>query len=265
MFGEVERVKERRRQRLEKIRIQARDSMSPYVNDWKDPLDENPGGHGSSYPPAGDGTNRMPTLPVQEKLGIQTFFSLLLIGASYLLFQSGVALPAAWKESAREVMTRDFNFSGVADWYEARFGSFPSVLPVFTPKKTAVPASTANETQVWKLPESWKAADAFDPLTGRITFSIGEDAMVRNSGETGWVSYVGEKPGYGLMVAVRYPKGREIWYGNLEKAEVQENDVVYGGDLLGKAKETSSTAHQVILSVKEKETFVNPLDVIRVD
>ncbi|MCK9909409.1 M23 family metallopeptidase, partial [Microbacteriaceae bacterium K1510] len=149
-----------------------------------------------------------------------------------LLFQSGVAIPVSWKESAREVMTRDFNFSGVANWYEARFGSLPTVLPVFSPKKSAVPATAKTDSQAWKLPAAWKAAESFDPVTGRMVFETGGDANIRSSGKTGWVTYVGERQGYGLMVAVRFPKGREVWYGNLENAAVEQNDVLYYGDLI---------------------------------
>jgi stage IV sporulation protein FA len=120
MFNEVDRVKERRRERLERIRLQSRDSFSPFVDDWKDPIETNQDPYGFS-PRDND---PMYDRPSNEKWGIQIFASVLLVGMAYLLFQTSL-IPATWKDSAREVMTRDFNFSGVADWYEARFGSQP--------------------------------------------------------------------------------------------------------------------------------------------
>lgn len=42
MFDELDRVKERRRERVERIRVQPRDSFSPFVEEWKDPIGVHP-------------------------------------------------------------------------------------------------------------------------------------------------------------------------------------------------------------------------------
>lgn len=261
MFEEVERVKERRRERLERIRTQARDSLAPYVNDWKD---DELFASSSATSPLRHNSELLPTLPPQEKLGIQTFFSLLLIGIGYLIFQSGVSLPVSWKEGAREVMTRDFNFEAAADWYQARFGTIPSVLPALSEKKSAVPVTGENQP-IWQFPDNWRIIKSFDPASPRVVMDMGEDGEIVHTGGTGWVTFVGEKPGLGLTVTVRFPKANELWFGNLQEAFVKENDVLYEGDAIGLAKASGQASHHVIVAWKEKEKFVNPLEVMALD
>jgi stage IV sporulation protein FA len=261
MFEEVERVKERRRERLERIRTQARDSLAPYVNDWKD---DDLFASGSSAPSLRHDQELLPSLPPQEKWGIQTFFSLLLIGCAYLIFQSGISLPLSWKAAAREVMTRDFNFAGAADWYEARFGRMPSVLPALSMKKPAVPAAAENQP-LWRFPDNWKVVKSFDPASPRVVMDMGEEGKIVHTGGTGWVTFVGEKPGMGLTVTVRFPQARELWIGNLEESFVEQNEVLYKGAEIGSAKPSGQSSHHVIVAWKEKEKFVNPLEVIALD
>lgn len=255
MFDEVERVKERRRERLERIRLQSRDSFSPFVDDWKDPIhtDIDP----FPFPLREDDSSHTP--PTHEKWGVQILVSLLLIGMAYVLFQTSL-IPTAWTNSAREVMTRDFNFSGVASWYEARFGSLPTLLPSLSDSKS-VPASSGSSAPSWKLPATWKVVKPYEPTSAKVVLQTGmQDAVV--IGETGWVTFVGEKPGYGTTVIVRLTKDREVWIGNLENIKVTKDEVLEPGQAIGIARSVNDTSRYLYLGVKSKEQFVNPLDVI---
>jgi stage IV sporulation protein FA len=259
MFNEVERVRARRRARLERIRTQTRDGMPPYLNDLVDPVEDRytPG----TLPFAGlMEEEKPPSIPPQEKLGIQVFLSLLLIGSCWLLFQSGIAAPASWKEGVREVMTRDFNFAGVAAWYEARFGRLPSVLPVLSTQK-AVPAQSGISQKPWHLPRSWKVVKPFDPTLGKLVLDVGAKGQVVN-GETGWVAEVGEKEGFGLTVVVRLAEQREVWFGNLEAVAVSKNDWIRQGDVVGVAKAANENQRLLYLAMIDKNRATDPLEVI---
>lgn len=264
MFNEVDRVKERRRERIERIRMHPRDGMPPYVHDLDDPIEESyrPGlfakGGGSDE---GDSSTRMPP---QDRLGLQTFGSLLLIGVAYLMFQSTIALPTGWKEMAKEVMTRDYNFESVAGWYQSSFGRLPTVLPAFAGKENAVPAQTSVQGQKWTAPAEWKVVKPFDAANGRAIVAVGPDGKVLNA-EQGWVTFIGEKPGLGMTVVIQYAGQREVWFSNLEQTSVALNDWVYPGSTLGIAKGTANQERQFVLLVKEGEKFINPLDVIPID
>ncbi|MGG1664204.1 peptidoglycan DD-metalloendopeptidase family protein [Brevibacillus sp. NRS-1366] len=256
MFGEVDRVKERRRERLERIRTQSRDSFSPFVDDWKDPIETTPDPFGFS-PTEDDSMNQRPS---HEKWGLQILASLLLVGMAYLMFQTTM-IPATWKNQAREVMTRDFNFSGVADWYEARFGALPTLLPSLT-GPNAVPATGTNKNiAVWKLPATWQVVKAFEPNSPKVVLDTGIADSV-TIGEMGWVTFVGEKEGYGTTVIVRLTQGREVWLGNLDGVMVAKDDVLQPGQEVGMARAVNNTSRHLYFGVKTDEKFVNPLDVI---
>lgn len=273
MFEEVERVKERRRERMEKLRTQTRDSLPPFYQEIHDPI-ENP------FLPSGYVTDRYvtehtdkdlgtksssppPSRP-QQIFGMQVFFSVLLIGFAYLLFHSSLPLPSSWREMGQEVMSRDFNFDEVAAWYEARFGQIPTGLPVLTPHKPSVPATTSSQVQPWKLPKDWKVVKQYNPNSARIIIDVGETGQVLNT-ETGIVSYVGEKPGYNQTVIVQLAGGREVWYGNLETNRVQVNDYLKPGDLIGVAKKFSPTSRYLYMGMKKQDAFIDPMDVISLD
>ncbi|MDT3414374.1 stage IV sporulation protein FA [Brevibacillus aydinogluensis] len=255
MFDEVDRVKERRRARMERIRSQSRDSLAPFVDDWKDPIDPDD----ALFPYASPRNSTMPQLPDREQWGIRIFASALLVGLAYLIFQTSV-VPLDWKHSAREVMTRDFNFAGVADWYEARFGALPTLLPSLSGKK-AVPVDGHSTQTVWKWPASWKVVKPFDHASGKVVLSTGTDGAV-TMGEAGWVTFVGEKPGFGTTVVVRLAQGREMWFGNLEKIQVAVNDFLQPGQVVGIPRAVNETARYLYLGARAQEQAIDPLDVI---
>lgn len=253
MFDEVERVKERRRERLERIRLQPRDSYTPFVDEWKDPIDPD-----EEWVSLSRGDRFPNQHPSHEKWGLQILVSILLVGVAYVVFQTSL-IPATWKDSAREVMTRDFNFSGVADWYEARFGSLPTLLPSIP--EPHVPVSTKQEAPVWKLPSSWKVVKMYEPTSGKLVLATGSAEQV-TIGETGWVTFVGEKPGFHTTVVVRLTGEREIWFGNLDGVNVTKDEVLQAGHAIGTARAANEKTRHLYLAVRSGEQFVNPLDVI---
>ncbi len=262
MFEEVERVKERRRERMEKLRTQTRDSLPPFYQEIHDPI-ENPFIPSDYSPLPLKEQNPPTTLRPQQVLGIQVFFSLILAGFAYLLFHSSLPFPASWRETGQEVMNRDFNFEAVAAWYESRFGS--TGFPVLTQHKTSsVPAASSARVKPWVMPKDWKVVKRYDPASAKMVVDVGETGQILNV-ETGIVTFVGEKNGYGQTVIVQLAGGREVWYGNMEAAHVQVNDYVKQGDLIGVARKFSPSVRYLYLSMKKKDAFVDPLDVIAID
>lgn len=54
--------------------------------------------------------------------------------------------------------------------------------------------------------------------------------------ETGMVTFVGEKEGYGNTIIIEQVDGVSLWYGNLDKENVKLYDYVEKGSLLGEVK-----------------------------
>jgi len=263
MFDEVERVRERRRERMQKILLQNRDAMPPYQDELHDPL-QDPFTR-SRYFSREHNEETPPHFPSQDILKIQTFVSILLVGVAYIMFQTSVGVPAAWREEVKLVLTRDFNFEGVAQWYEQKLGTSPTVLPVLTTKKGQIaPASTT--VQQWTLPSYWKVARPFDDKHTRVVLESAETGDVTNS-ELGWVTSIGEKEGFGQTVVIRYAGGREAWYGNLGEVRVAVNDFVKPGELIGvgKSNQSNQSNRQVIIAIKEQDKFIDPMDVITLE
>ncbi|USG64128.1 M23 family metallopeptidase [Brevibacillus ruminantium] len=256
MFEEVNRVKERRRERMDRLRTQPRDSFAPFVDDWKDPIDDDL----DVFPLSSQANReRMSPSPPQEKWSMQIAASLLLIGLAYLLFQSSL-LPSSWQIQAREVMTRDFNFSGAANWYTARFGSLPTLLPSMT-GSNAVPAATPKVANAWKWPTAWRVVKPFDPQNTKVVLSTeGEGAVVM--GEPGWVTYIGDKPGYGKTVVVRLTKGRELWFGNMDQVKVTVDEFLAQGQVIGVPRLFQENSRHLYLGMFVQEKPDNPLEVI---
>ncbi len=262
MFQKVDRVKERRRAKMERIRMQVRDSMPPFMHDLVDPVESR--FTASSFPFSRESEEeQFPAMPPQEKVGIQIFLSLVLIGAFWLMFQTGVAVPASWKQAVREVMTRDFNFAGVSAWYQERFGQVPTVLPVLTTNK-AVPVQGTAADRPWQGLDTWKVVKPFDPDSTKMVLDIGANGQIRN-GETGWVTFVGEQPEYGLTVVVRLAGDREVWYGNLAAVAVEKDDMLKQGETLGVAASSLEGKRILYLGMKENQQFIDPLEVIPLD
>ncbi|WP_126427939.1 M23 family metallopeptidase [Brevibacillus marinus] len=260
MFDEVERVRERRRERVEQIRMQARDSLPPYIYELNDPFEDS---YTTVEQILGRRHDRYGEGPrTRAVLGLQVMGALLLIGAAYLLFQTSLPFPSPWKETAREIMTRDFNFAGVATWYESRFGHTPSVLPVLTPKQSPDPAFA--DQSAWQFPQGWRLVKPYDPASAKLVIDVGEDGRVVN-GETGWVTFVGEKAGFGTTIVVRLASQREAWYGNLEAVNVSVNDWVNPGDQLGRARTFTGSSRYLYLALRQNDQFVDPLDVITLE
>jgi len=262
MFEEVERVRERRRERMERIRAQMRESMPPYANDWTKPYEDEDWTGGNPFAAWRDPEPSSP-LPPQTRLKWQVAGSLLLVGGAYLLFQTNHALPASWKAGAQEVLSRDFNFAGAAAWYQERFGRLPSILPAFSPRQ-AVPVQGQAEHKVWRIPADWRVVQPFDPAHPRMVVAVAADSPVL-AGETGWVAYVGDKPDFGLTVVVRLSGGREIWYGHLASTTLAANDWIQKGDAVGEARKGSHGEPLLYLAMREREQFINPLDVIKLE
>ncbi|CCF16927.1 MULTISPECIES: M23 family metallopeptidase [Brevibacillus] len=264
MFHERERVKERRQERKEQLLLQSRDSMPPHIDELHDPIKRVliP----DQYVKNTDFSNETPpSKPVGFQLKRQIYLSLAVIGVAYVLLKSPFGVPNTWRDLSREVMTRDFNFEGVAVWYEQVTGHSSSALPVLFNKKEkeSVPAN-AYQLSKWSLPKEWKIAKEYDTKSAKIVVDLGDKGEVVNM-DTGWVTFVGEKPGYGTTVVMQYTNDREIWYGNLEKVNVSVNDWVNKKDTVGVAKpfvDQVVNTRYLFMAMKQNGRFTNPLDVI---
>ncbi|OYD08249.1 M23 family metallopeptidase [Paludifilum halophilum] len=186
---------------------------------------------------------------------VQAFFAFFLLTGTYLVFQSQVPAGKQVQAFITEVMERDYNFRGVAQWYQENIDGSPAILPTFREKN-----EQEKSEQRWIAPVKGELTGSFKKEDRGVTLRTSEQAPVVSAAE-GWVVEAGRKEGLGLTVVVRHTDGRETWYGWLKEIRVKEKDWVKPEQLLG---ETGGRDGEPLLffALKRGDQFVDPTKVI---
>lgn len=193
----------------------------------------------------------------RTKLSVQTLIAAVLLMATYVLFQSPAPAARQAQSFVTEVMERDFNFAGVAKWYEANVGGLPAIIPAFKDdrQKDADPGPTE-----WFLPAEGKIAENY---TADHPYVIIESSGPQvTAAAAGLVSFAGDEEGWGRCVIIQHAGDYETWYGFLENIDVDHADWIQPEQVLGKLGESDK---RMKFGVKQGGQFVNPLDVIQID
>lgn len=196
----------------------------------------------------------------RAKFAIQTVLSLLLLALTYVIFQADTIIARQSQELITEVMERDYNFQGVAEWYEAHLGGIPAIIPTFSNKNDPHKESSPRPS-VWLSPVQGQVVEHFKEDRPYMTFNGSDDGQVTASTD-GLISFVGEKEGWGNCVIVQHAGDTETWYGPVSSVQVELSDWVNAQDPLG---EITHIEGKVQFGVKRGGKFVDPLDVITVD
>lgn len=258
MQGWSQGVRKRREEKLRAIRGETRRSVSPHQV-WGEPVwkkekqaDEPPWNRPGSW------MNESKKRKWASRLLLQTFVAFALLTGVYLVYQSEFPAGQEAQGWIAEVMERDFNFEGVALWYQEHLGGSASILPVFQEKS---PTDHDNADKIeWVVPTSGKVQRPFQEGERGIVIQTDEDAPVVAAAE-GWVIRAGTVEGLGNTVVVRHADGRETWYGWLKKVQVEEKDWVKPRQLLGEAG-VRENEPQLFFAMKRGDDFVDPADVI---
>jgi Rod binding domain-containing protein len=105
----------------------------------------------------------------------------------------------------------------------------------------------------------------FHPIDKVIKFHTGLDIAVPkgsrvNAAATGTVVFAGPKGGYGNLVVIRHPDGKETRYGHLEKLMVSEGENVTSGQQIALSGSTGkSTGPHLHFEIRENGKALNPL------
>jgi stage IV sporulation protein FA len=245
--------KRRRRERIRLIREGAVSSgtFSPDLPEvWKmtevmGPAEPLPWNRISS-PSASPGRARL----IKQGLGAAALFAI-----TFLVFQSSSPAIQPVESFTREVMTRDFNFAGTAEWAKRVMGESPSILPAFRPQTGSRISATG-----WTLPAKGRIALPFDNKRKGVVIRTKAGGPVTAAAE-GWVVFSGTREGLGHTVIIRHAGGLETWYGWLKAPSVRTKDWVKPGQKLGEPQETGGQS-LLYFAVKKNGRFVDPASVI---
>lgn len=196
----------------------------------------------------------------RSRLVVQTVIALLLFGFTYVVFQADTSLARQAQAFITDVMERDFNFQGVADWYEANLGGMPAIIPAFSKNNNTADKSSLRPAN-WTLPVQGQVVQRYSEDHPYVTLNGSGERQVTASAE-GLVSFVGEKEGWGQCVILQHAGDMETWYGSLSDVQVELSDWVQPEELLGQLSDAEGT---VQFGVKQGGQFVDPFDVIKVE
>ncbi|PTX59400.1 stage IV sporulation protein FA [Melghirimyces profundicolus] len=196
----------------------------------------------------------------ESRLLIQVFLSFFLLTGTYLVFQTQTPSARVAQAFIAEVMERDYNFEGVARWYERNIGSAPAFLPAFEGKNSP---SGDRKPVAWVAPLKGEVVRPYREGEKGVVIRATSNAPVVSAAE-GWVVEAGPEKGLGQTVVIRHADGQESWYGWLGKIRVKEKDWVKARELLGEVGGRDGEP-LLFFALKQGGEFVDPTGVVPIE
>jgi stage IV sporulation protein FA len=190
---------------------------------------------------------------------------LIILGCCWAFLQWNHPLAERARTNLETVVQQPVNWNVLTDWY----GKYVDSTPVLAPD-----TATQNHKNVRQV--SGTLVSFQSPMSGEVWFPFSEaregvvvrsdsDGTVRSVAD-GRVVHVGAMTGIGQTVILQHTDGVQSWYGLLEKTELEKNDWVTSGEVVGQGS-TDFSGHGsfVFLAVKEGERFFDPADVMEIE
>lgn len=143
---------------------------------------------------------------------------------------------------------------------------------VYSPNLVTAASPISSSSVSFQMPALGRISSTFGtrfhPIDKKVKFHGGLDVAIPtgtrvNSAADGVVSFAGKKGGYGNLVIVQHPDGRETRYGHLDKILVATGDSVSGGQEIAKSGSTGkSTGPHLHFEIRENGQVVNPLKIL---
>jgi len=153
-------------------------------------------------------------------------------------------------------MEKEFQFAAVSSWYEKAFGKPLSILPLDDKKQGE------TITSDYAVPASGHVLQSFKKTGHGIIVETGSKSVVEAMSE-GFVSFIGQKQGFGKTVVIQHADGTEAWYGNLDKVDVNLYDFVDKKKKVGSVSSLDDGKKGTYsFAIKKGEKFIDPSKVI---
>lgn len=143
---------------------------------------------------------------------------------------------------------------------------------VYSPSPVSASSPLSPKAVSFQMPTNGRISSSFGnrfhPIDKRVKFHGGLDIAVPtgtrvNSAADGVVAFAGQKGGYGNLVIIQHPDGRETRYGHLQKILVSEGDPVSAGQEIAKSGSTGkSTGPHLHFEIRENGQVVNPMKIL---
>lgn len=192
--------------------------------------------------------SRLAVFMMKGMLSVSLFFIVAIIMESN---QPLFITPKTWTSNA---LTNDFPFARVHAWYTDTFGS-----PLgFTPKEPV-----GRDVEIHQLPVSGDVTEPFQSNGTGIYISPHNSEDIQ-AWESGIVTFVGKKKGLHQTIMIQHVDGSKTTYGNVSSTDVHIYQHVQQHETIGSFDFSEGDA-PVFFSLEQDQTFVDPIQVIKVD
>lgn len=150
-------------------------------------------------------------------------------------------------------------------------GEKPIMMSNTSPASSANPVSSTNAVS-FQMPVSGRVSSGFGtrfhPVDHKTKFHAGMDIAVAKgtpvgAAADGEIAFAGWKGGYGNLVIIRHPDGRESRYGHLDKINVAVGERVSAGQNIANSGSTGkSTGPHLHFEIREDGVAVDPRKVL---
>ncbi|HEY2491857.1 MAG TPA: M23 family metallopeptidase [Paenibacillus sp.] len=192
--------------------------------------------------------------------------SSLLFGMIWGVFriQQSWALPI--RHYISQSLNREMNFQAAEAWYVAHFGEAPSFIPIFNSQDEEPQKMNASLSFIRPIEGNVVQSYALS-LKGIEIAPLGDSNMALQvkSVATGHVLEVSDDSLTGKTVTIRHGGGMVAIYGHLSNTELQVNDWLQAGDIVGQLTHTPTELSNLYFAVKQDNTYIDPAEVIHLD
>ncbi|GAA0601529.1 stage IV sporulation protein SpoIVFA [Virgibacillus siamensis] len=186
---------------------------------------------------------------------VKAMFSVMLFMAVALLFRVEGEWLTEPKEWTSSVLTEEFPFASVNNWYQETFGQPMAVAP----NQQTVESGTLPLA----MPVAGSVSESFRENGTGIMIKPGEQTEVSALRE-GVVIFAGNDTETGKTIIVQHADNSKTTYGYLSEINVHLYEPVDAKQKLGTFKPTSEKK-TVYFAIEKNDTFINPVQVIKVD
>jgi len=200
---------------------------------------------------------------IRNDLAWKFAISAALFGGIWAMFENDYPWTAKGQAFVSEAMSSEIDFASVASWYNDMFAGSPSFIPIFggSSGQAALVDGQPKGPVVSPL-EGATVVRTFADLLNGVELAGDPEAPVA-AAETGRVIQVSAQ---GDSVLIQHANERTTIYGKLAAVNVTVNDWVEAGQTIGKLQPAGRDGHSFLyFAVKQKDRYMDPLDVIPID
>lgn len=171
------------------------------------------------------------------------------------------------KSELKASLNNEFNFAGVSDWYQNKFGSPLAILPLG--KKTqpveqaTAPTLKTDAPQSYAVPVSGQVTEAFSQSKTGVTVQTNSASSVESI-DSGYILSINNDKDTGKTVVIQHANGDQSIYGKLQTVDVKVYDFVKKGQTIGTVS-TDNGKGVFYFAFKKGNQYVDPIQVISFD